>query len=405
VRKVIFIVAILVVVVAAAAAYLVFTTPAQNATVRFPLSATQRALVAQVPASAEAFAFIPGAAGLEAKLRANAITADAIDDFQSKQALPEPWMIGRADVVAWKTRDGNRYLVHLDPFRAFLVRSYAMLGGDISNRIHINISPEPPIAESDLQQILTLAEKLPPGDAFVVQRAGSRGAFPPIARPAVSSVSINAHEIGIVSRAASTSTEVPPAISAHFAQSAVLSASFGNPPRVVDDLNRLFGAKVSSLLENGGSLVVYDVDEHKLLPRPIGVIAVPDDPQRRTAMSTLANEASKLEALGVRPRTAEGRNELILSFDNSIDTYLKDALVPASWPANLWTLRADPQRLVPILSGLSDNVGLRVAAPRLFRSARDLNRWIGALQKASAIEAAASSDGVAEQLNVRVTTK
>jgi hypothetical protein len=405
VRKVIFIVAILVVVVAAAAAYLIFTTPAQNATVRFPLSAAQRALVAQVPASAEAFAFIPGAAGLEAKLRANAITAEAMDDFQSKQALPEPWMIGRADVVAWKTRDGNRYLVHLDPFRAFLVRSYAMLGGDISNRIHINISPEAPIAEGDLQPILALAEKLPPGDALVVQRESSRGAYPPIGRPAVSSVSIGAHEIAIVSRAAATSTEVPPMISAHFAQSAVLSASFGNPPRVVDDLNRLFGAKVSSLLQNGGSLVVYDVDDRKLLPRPVGVIAVPDDPQRRAAMAALVDDASKLEALGVRPRTAEARNELLLSFDNSIDTYLKDALMPASAPANRWTLRADPQRLVPILSGLSDNVGLRVAAPRLFRSARDLNRWIGALQKASAIEAAASSDGAAEQLNVRVTTK
>ena len=68
-------------------------------------------------------------------------------------------------------------------------------------------------------------------------------------------------------------------------------------------------------------------------------------------------------------------------------------------------MRADPKRLVPILSRLGDSVGLRIAAPRFYRSARDLGRWIEALQEATSIEAADSDDGDAEELKVRIGAK
>lgn len=405
-RKLFLIILIVAALIGGAAVYLIATTPSRSTAIRFPLSDAQRRLLAQVPESAEAFALIPAAAALEPKLRANPVTAQAVDAFEVKQALPRPWMIGGADLLAWRTRDGNRYLVHLDPFRAFLVRTYMMIGGDIGDRVLINVAPEGPIDAGELQQIVALTNKLPPADALVVQRASSRGAFPPIARPAVTAVSITPQDITLVSRAARENAEPPGAVvAAHFPKSAVLAASFGNPPRVVEDLNRLFGAHVSTLLEGGGSVFIYDVDDRKLLPRPIGVIAVPDDPARRAARDAIVNQANKLEALGVRPRTAEHGGELLLAFDDSIDTYIKDAQEPPRWPANGWSLRGDPQRLVPILKGLSGNVGLRIAAPRLFRSARDLGHWIDALQQASAIEAAASSDGAEEQLNVRIATK
>jgi hypothetical protein len=186
---------------------------------------------------------------------------------------------------------------------------------------------------------------------------------------------------------------------------ALLSATFTEAPKVVDDLNRLFGTKVSPLLENGGAIAIYDVDARKLLPRPLGVIAVPADDARRAAFQEIVDRAKVAEAVGVRARTGEKDGQLLLSFDDSIDTYLKDAFEPARWPAGRWAVRMDAQRMAPVVRQLSESIGLRVAAPRLFRSARDLNRWIGGLERASTIEAADSDEGASEVLKVRITAK
>ena len=72
---------------------------------------------------------------------------------------------------------------------------------------------------------------------------------------------------------------------------------------------------------------------------------------------------------------------------------------------NQWALRIDPARLVPVLQDVGDNIGLRIAAPRTYRAARDLRRWIGALEKASSIEAGASASGGIEELRVQIAAK
>ena len=190
-----------------------------------------------------------------------------------------------------------------------------------------------------------------------------------------------------------------------FPRGALLTATFTEAPRIVEDLNRLFGSKVSPLLANGGSIAIYDIDPRKLLPRLLGVIAVPADDARRAAFQAFVDRAGVAEAVGVRTRTAEKDGQLLLSFDDSIETYLKDAFDPGRWPANRWAVRMDAQRLAPIVRQLSESIGLRVAAPRLFRSARDLERWIGGLERATIIEAADSDDGASEVLRVRITAK
>jgi hypothetical protein len=258
---------------------------------------------------------------------------------------------------------------------------------------------------ADREAILALAAALPPGDAFVVQRAQSRGAFPPIARPAVTSVAITPNAVELTSRAQLATGSLLPATSSRFPRTALLTATFSEMPRVAEDLNRLFGTKVTPLLESGGTIAIYDVETRKLLPRPLGVIAIPADDARRAAFAAFVDRAREAEALGVRVRTAEKDGQLLLSFDGSLDAYLKDVLEPAGLPGGRWSLRADPQRLAPILRKLGDSLGLRIAAPRLFRSARDLEHWIGGLEQASAIEAAATDDGTAEVLRVRITSK
>src|SRR5262249_23968540 len=145
---------------------------------------------------------------------------------------------------------------------------------------------------------------------------------------------------------------------------------------------------------------IYDLDTRKLLPRPLGVIVLPNDPARRAIVESFR----QAEAIGIRVRIAEIRDTIALSFDDSIDQYQKDAFDPAP-TANQCSMRIDSPRLVPILNNLQENLGLRIAAPRLYRSARDLAGWLGELEQAKTIEAADSADSQHERLQVRISSK
>lgn len=404
-----FLILVVVLLVAAGgmALYLVASTPSSSSGVQFPLSSAQQAFLAKVPATAESFAFVPGVGSLEATLRSNPITRHALESWQARQKLPSPWMIGGADLLAWRADGVNHYLFRLDPLRAMVVRLAGSIGGDRGGQIFINEVSEPPIDPGELAGILALAAKLPHGQALVVQRESGRGAYPPIARPAVTSVDVTATQIDLVSRAAldgsSDSRQLQTPL--RFPQGAMLTSSFATMPRLAEDLNRMFGTRVSGLFDQGGSLAFYDVDSRKLLPRPLGVIAVPADDARRAALASLTGAVSGGRSIGVNARTAEKDGQLLLSFDDSLETYQKDAFGAGPWPVGRWAVHADPSRLVPALQQMSGSVGLRIAAPRVFRSARDLNRWIEALQGASSIDAADSADPAAEELRVRITSK
>ncbi|PYQ61667.1 MAG: hypothetical protein DMF58_04000 [Acidobacteria bacterium] len=360
-------VVILLIIVGAAAVFLVATTPRQST----PVHVTP-ALIQDVPASADEFAIIPSAAAFDAKLTANPITRAALEKWRAQHPLPRPWMVGGADLLVWKSVGTTRYFVRLDPFRAFIVSASAA-------------------------QIVDLASRLPARDALVVQRESARGAYPPIARPAVTAVSVTPSEIRLVSVGAAVpggpaarTAAAPP----KFPRGAVLSVNYTSPPRAVTELDRLFGTKMSTLFDDGGTLCVYDVDVRKLLPRPLGVFVLPDDPRRRAVVDSLHDLV----------RTGQKDGMLLLSFDHSIDQYQKDVFdEPAA--GNQWNVRIDPSRMVPILNSLGDNLGLRILAPRLFRSARDLDQWIGGLEQAKVIEASDSADSHGETLQVRIAAK
>lgn len=401
-KKLLVIIILLAAIAGGVALYLKATTPSRSRGLAFPLSAPDHELLAHVPVSAEAFALVPTAAALDAKLRANPITRDVMESWSAKQRLPEPWMIGEADLLAWRTEGKTRYFLRLDPLRALLVRMYIMVAGDIGDTVVINAPAEEAIAADELQRIEQLAAKLPPGDAFVVQRESGRGAFPPIARPAVSSVVVVPEAIRIVSRAASSDPASPP-LAANFPASAMLAAAFTQPPRLVDDLNRLLGVKVAALLGGGGSIALYDVETGKLLPRPVGVFGVPAE--RRADFTNFVDMAKQGQALGYELQTGERDGQLLLSFDRSLALYIKDTFQRQQLPSARWAVRADPGRLVPILSQLSENLGLRIAAPRIYRGVRDADRWISALGRATSILAQDATDGVAEQLSVDIAAK
>jgi hypothetical protein len=387
------------------AVFLISTTPKRNSPIRFPLSESQAALLRHVPASADAFALIPTAVAVHAKLSANPMTSEALLQWEEQHEMPRPWMLGGADVALWKSGKKTSYVVRLDPFRAFVVRAWLAVAGSgvarwEASTLIVN-DPEPATAPSaDLDALLRIARGLPEGDAFVVQRTRERGAFPPIERPAVTSVRISNSEIVIVSRAETTEAPPPMPVLARFPRGAIFSATFAEPHRTLGDLSRLVGVKVKDLVEHGGQVVFYDVDTGTLLPRPRGLIVLPATDESRAALEDVRRIAELVGEIRATP------GELDLSFDRtSLGLYARDSFVPAPWPVNRWAIRMDPVRLVPILRKVADNRGLQFLTPNVHRAARDLRKWIGALEHAQSIEAGASVLHGVEELRVRIAAK
>lgn len=383
------------IIVAGAAIYLFTTIPQTAEPIRFPLSPQHQALLARVPDSAESFALVPTAAVVYAKLVANPVTRDTVEQWTEKQPLPRAWMLGAADIVVWRSGKVTSYAITLDPFRAWLVRIFAGASGEWDGHTLIlggaaRTAGAPPAIDMHL----------PEGDVLVVQRTNARGAFPPIGRPAYTSIRITANEIVVTSRANSDDLVTPKEIRGRFPRHAMLAVTFADPPRILGDMNRLLGTDISSLVAGGGSIALYDVDTGTLLPRPKGVISLPANEESRAATKRLGQVA---EIIGDMRDTG---SELQVSFDRtSLTQYSTDTFVPATWPATRWQLRMNPATLVPVLRELGDNRGLRFASPRIYRAARDLRKWIDALEQAESVEAADSVAGGVEELRVRVASK
>jgi len=405
VKKFIIAVAVIAAIAVVAIALLHLTVPKTSRGVRFPLTSDQRALIAFVPSSVRTFALIPTASAVYAKLEANPMTAEATEKWSQEHRVPQPWLMGGADLLMWSAGEGASYAIRLDPFRVALVRAYLMFAGDIGARwsgstLLINVPSEPAAAAPDLSSVTSLAAGLPAGDALVVQLDGDRSAFPPTRRPAVTSIQITPAEINLTTRAPADPSAVAKPIALRNAHSAMLNAAFASPPRVIDDLNRIFLTRVTPLVSDGGGVAIYDVDTGTLLPRPKGVIIMPPDDARREALATLVHDSAGLV------HSDERSGELLMSFDgSSIGRYESDTFDPPRLQGNLWALHLDPERLVPMLERLGGSTGLRLAAGRLYRSARQLGTWIGPLSQAQSIEAASSVSGGTEEMKVVVASK
>lgn len=404
-RSFLIILGIVAVLIGAMALYLALSTPGEAAQVRFPLNASQRALLARVPPSADSFALVPTAALLQGKLLANPVTRDAIDQWLATHDVPRPWLVGGADAVIWRNEKKVSYAIRLDPFRAFLVRLWLMSSTDAvgvwDGKLFVIGNIQKGMGEAALDALLAPAGALPPGDVLVVQRDRTRGAFPPLARPAVTSITISPASIDLVSRAAAEpSTSIHSSFSPEHPNGALLSVVFTQPPHLLGDAQRLLGTNLSTLVENGGGIALYDVDTGTLLPRPKAVFTIPANEKTRAAAQDLAGVIQLVGA------THDTGKELFVAFDHdSLPLYLKDRFSGLPWPATEWSLRMDARRMAPLLEQLNDNRGLRLVAGRVHRAVRDLRRWTGALQQARTIEAADSVSGGVEELRVRIASK
>lgn len=403
-RKFILLIVVFAAILAAIVIYLVATTPRTTEGMRFPLPPDQRALLSSIPSDADAFALIPTAAAAWKRFESNPITSEAAASWKRDAQLPKPWMLGAADVVIWRTGDASHYAFRLDPFRALVVRTYLLFSAAEArvegSTFFIGPSSEgPPMADAVLTSLLDLAPDLPRADALVVQKGGEQ-MFPPVARPAVSMVRAGDREIDIISRARNRESPARPSRPVTLPRGALLSAWFGQPPRILGDVDRLIPGKISTLLGDAGSFILYDVESGRLLPRPRGLFVVPATPEARTSAEGIRRVAELIGQVEVREKTI-----LLALDDRSIAAYDAEQFSAAAFPASDWALRIDPSRMVPILRKLGDNLALRFAAPRVYRSARNLRGWIGHLERAQTIDAALATGAGQEELRVRITAK
>ncbi len=403
-RKFILLIVILVAIVAAVVIYLAATTPGTSEGIRLPLTPDQRALLSSIPSDADAFALIPTASAAWKRFESNPITSEAAATWKRDAHLPRPWMLGAADLAIWRMGDANHYAFRLDPFRAFVVRSYLLFSAAEARVVGSTFfigppSKGPPMADAVLTSLLDLAPTLPRADALVVQK-GEAQMFPPIERPAVSLVRVGEREIDIVSRARNREPKAGPSRPVTLPRSAILSAWFGEPPRIVGDVDRLIPGKISTLLGNGGSFILYDVESGRLLPRPRGLFVVPATQDARKSAEKIRTVAELIGEVEVRQD-----NVLIALDDRSIPAFDAEQFRALAFPATEWALRIDPSRMVPILRKLGDNLALRFAAPRVYRSVRNLRGWIGQLERAQTIEAALAAGARVEELRVRIEAK
>jgi hypothetical protein len=174
-RTLLTLVLVLALLVGAIALYLFVTTPKESVGVRFPLTPQQRALIERVPAAADSFALLPTAGPLKDKLLANPVTRDPFLQWADTLAIPSPWMLGGADIVAWRDVKRTSYAIRVDTVRAFLVRIWMMWTSDVDARwdgtaFVINGHGGARIQAAELEPLLELAKELPPGDMLIVQR-------------------------------------------------------------------------------------------------------------------------------------------------------------------------------------------------------------------------------------------
>lgn len=383
--------------------YFVATAQRPAERVRFPLTEGQRDLLAVVPPHAEVFALIPSAAAVRDRLDENPLTRELLAAWSEQAWLPEAWMLGGADLVLWMADGQTSYAFRVDGLRARLVRAWlAVRSADLhveGSTFFIGTPPAERIGQGGLAPFLELAAELPPGEAFVVQKT-DRQMFPPTERPAVSTVAIGAREVDIVSRARSAGVPSGPPQRISLPRGALLSAWFGEPPRLIRDIDRLVPGQISTMLAGGGSAVLYEIESGLLLPRPKGLFVIPATVETRRGADKLRRV---VELLG---EVTERNDRILISIDRtSLALYEVEQLSELPFPATEWALRIDAARMAPALERLGDHVGLRLATPRLYRSVVDLRQWIAHLEAAGGIEAALAAGGRGEELRVRITAK
>ena len=351
---------------------------------------------------------IPTAGPTLRRLQRHVVTRGAIEQIEVLRDRPYlPWLVGNGDVVLWRTESESGAIANLDGPRRFLA---GVFGAEVQDGLLVT-GPQPGggFRTPSIRPALS-------GHAFAL-RGRSVSAITLADTIAVRTISQRDPEVEV---------NLLRGNPVRFPDSAMVAAAFGATPALIHKVEETLPVEISSLLQNGGVVTLYTLQDERLLPRPRGVIILPVgrggfEPIRKRLESlspplpfgiasesrreVLGQTVTRRESIGFTLEYTVRGDEVLVAFDkSSIEKYLDDTLKQFSAEGGNaeWIVRLDPRQLVPALERVADHTGLRVLVPELGRAAEralESLRWI---ESATEIVAIKTVRGETEELEIAV---
>ena len=338
-------------------------------------------------------------------------------------------LAGNNPVVIALAKDDPQFITRAGTIRRFVLATVASFAGlnhtsDGSLLVLGNTSlPERP-ATVPAQRISAGLR----GEAFLVQHEG-KDRFPPVGRPSVTAVSVRGDEIALLARGRIGQSAMLSSSAGAFEapRDAMFSIVFWQPHDALEDLDRFLPLNLHDLARRGTMLSIYDVEGGRLLPRPRGLIVVPETQESTEAVGALFNTAAfrelgdtpvtsrevggvkidRARRLGAEIEVARVGGKLLIGLDGtSIEKYLSaQRFTLSSGGAIAWSAVASASRLRPVLDDLKDEKSLKFLAPRMHRSVRQMASFVQLLPPEAEVTANKRVTPSAEEVEVILKTK
>lgn len=385
-------------------------------------------LLGLVPGSATDILIAPAAAPAYNAVRANDLTASLLDTWKESRSLRWlPLALGRSPLVCWRNQSGDwACAARADRFRSMFLPLITRLAPGIQVKRsgdvllignHDGQQSSNPVDVSNLWSGLT-------GHLYYVQFPGRNAGFPPVGRPAVTAATIQPDVIVLETRAAADKV-FEPLRREDLPTQPLFAGRVSESPEIFRRIDRILPLETGPLLANGGLIVLYEIDDSKLLPRPRGVIAVGDGPglsesldRKIGSIPTIEPPTTRVEkgveivsrrGAGFVVERAKADGELILAFDSSsMSKYLAErpSQPPPKGARNevAWVVRFRPREILPALRAIEGNDAIKLLARDAHRAVERLYRDAKPFENAGEVNMTLRQKGRLDELSVRVDT-
>lgn len=382
------------------------------------------ALLAAVPEDASEIYIVPYFASFWRAATTNGVSKVIVAE-QRKELWLAPFILGNSPVLYWRNDDESGIVTRLTPARHFVAKTYLQRITGRGVHAEGEILSNAPIGHSSLELSSRLVKEAGKGHAFIIYPS-ARPTFPPLGRPMLARLNFESNGAVIrgVGRSEGPASPRAPALS--LPDDAALAATLGSPPEWVGDLDRILGIDVSAALKRGFGVALYYVEARSLTiqPKLVLVLQGEGDGVLRSfrglsrAASVLVGSSSavkKRTVAGVEiTRTDDGivsiesasfeGHTLVALDETSIQRFLEGKRSVMGGVGS-WNLRAQPERLTPILEKLREHRVLRLVARKLQRNVSSLHRTMKRFEGARLVEMTLRPGPEVDALDVTITPK